>query len=90
VSGWQWAWLRGLGRVDYEVPPQEPACLSAPPPTNESVAAALNGIDIRFGELIDVPPWERDDAWHEEVDRLLTRRERLLCPVPPVVPGRSS
>lgn len=76
-------WLRGLGRTDYEVPPQEAAIISR--------AAALAGVDIRLSELAGIPPWARTAEHWEELDRLLDHRMRLTAPPPvPVVPGRSS
>jgi hypothetical protein len=84
------AWLRNLGRVDYQTPPQEHPALSAPPPCADSVAAAIAGIDIRLRELAKIPPPVRSDEDWDEVDRLLDRRMRLTCPMVPVVPGRAS
>ncbi len=74
------AWLRNLGRVDYQTPPQEPAC--------ESKQAALMGVDIRLAELAGIPPWERTEEHWDELDRLLDRRARLTERLVPVVPGR--
>jgi hypothetical protein len=77
-----WAWLRGKGRVTYNVPPQESPGVSK--------LAALMGVDIRLSELAGIPPWERTEEQWDELDRLLDRRARLtsdLRPVP-VVPGR--
>lgn len=89
-----WAYLRRrFGRLDYQVPPQEPpgaAYISQPPPDAASVAAAIAGIDIRLRELTDIPaPMRTAMQWHE-IDLLLDRRMRLTCPMVPVVPGRSS
>jgi hypothetical protein len=72
-----WAWLRGLGRADYQIPPQEAAVISR--------AAALAGVDIRLSELAGIPRHLRTVAHAEEIERLLDRRSLL-----PVVPGRSS
>jgi hypothetical protein len=75
-------WLRGLGRVNYEVPPQEAAIISR--------AAALAGVDIRLSELAGIPRDMRTEAEHDEIERLMERRSRLTAPPPvPVVPGRS-
>lgn len=84
------AWLRNLGRVDYQTPPQEHPALTAPPPDADSVAAAIAGIDIRLRELAKVPPIVRSEADWQEMDRLLDRRMRLVCPPVPVIPGRTS
>lgn len=78
-----WAWLRGLGRADYQIPPQEAAVISR--------AAALAGVDIRLSELAGIPPYARTAEHWEELDRLLDQRMPLtLRPSVPVVPGRSS
>ena len=73
-----WAWLRGKGRVDYQVPPQEAAV--------ESRKAALAGVDIRLSELAGIPPAQRTEEQWDELDRLLDRRARLASEVP-YVPG---
>lgn len=75
-----WAWLRGKGRVDYQVPPQEPTV---------SRQAALMGVDIRLSELAGIPPWARTGEHWDELDRLLDRRMRLTERLVPVVPGRA-
>jgi hypothetical protein len=78
-----WAWLRGLGRADYQIPPQEAAVISR--------AAALAGVDIRLSELAGIPRHLRTVAHAEEIERLLDRRSLLTRrPLVPVVPGRSS
>jgi hypothetical protein len=77
-----WAWLRGKGRVDYDVPPQESPGVSR--------LAALMGVDIRLAELAGIPPWRRTEEQWDELDRLLDRRMRLTQQLVPVVPGRSS
>lgn len=78
-----WAWLRGKGRVDYQVPPPEAAV--------ESRQAALMGVDIRLSELAGIPPWQRTEADWDELDRLLDRRAQLAVrPAVPVIPGRAS
>jgi hypothetical protein len=83
------AWLRNhLGRVDYEVPPREHPALSAPPPDAASVAAAIAGVDMRLRELMQVPKGDRTPEQWAEIDRLLDRRMRLVCPPVPVIPGR--
>lgn len=78
-----WAWLRGLGRADYQIPPQEAAVISR--------AAALAGVDIRLSEIAGIPRHLRTVAHAEEMDRLLDRRVWLTMPPPvPVIPGRST
>jgi hypothetical protein len=78
-----WAWLRGKGRVDYQIPPQEAAAVSR--------MEALAGVDIRLSELAGIPPWARTGEHWDELDRLLDRRMRLTVRPPvPVVPGRTS
>ena len=74
-----WAWLRGKGPAEYQVPPQEAAV--------ESRQAALAGVDIRLSELAGIPPWARSEEQWDELDRLLDRRARLARSVP-VNPGR--
>jgi hypothetical protein len=78
-----WAWLRGKGRVDFQVPPQEASA--------QSRLEALTGVDIRLSELAGIPPCQRTEQHWDELDRLLDRRMRLAGPpAVPVVPGRSS
>lgn len=63
-----WAWLRGKGPVDYQVPPQEAAAVSR--------LETLAGVDIRLSELAGIPPWSRTEEHWDELDRLLDRRMR--------------
>lgn len=74
-----WAWLRGKGPADYQVPPAEASVVSR--------REALAGVDIRLSELAGIPPWARSEEQWDELDRLLDRRARLAREVP-VVSGR--
>lgn len=75
-----WAWLRGKGRVLYDVPPQESPGVSR--------LEALMGVDIRLADPAGIPPWQRTEEHWDELDRLLERRTRLAPRPVPVVPGR--
>jgi hypothetical protein len=75
-----WAWLRGKGRVTYNVPPQESPGVSR--------LAALMGVDIRLAELAGIPRQLRTAEQDEEIQRLLDRRMRLTEQLVPVIPGR--
>jgi hypothetical protein len=75
-----WAWLRGKGRVTYNVPPQESPGVSR--------LAALMGVDIRLAELAGIPRQLRTAEQDEEIQRLLDRRMRLTEQLVLVIPGR--
>ena len=75
-----WAWLRGKGPADYQVPPAEASVVSR--------REALAGVDIRLSELAGIPRWQRTGEQRDEMDRLLDRRARLVQEAVPVVPGR--
>ena len=73
-------WLRGKGRVLYDVPPQESPGVSK--------LAALMGVYIRLAELAGIPPWARPEEHWNELDRLHDPRAPLTERLVPVVPGR--
>lgn len=81
------AWLRNLGRVDWDTPPRE---APVPPQDPAAVADAIAAVDIRLRELTGIPTLLRTAEHWDEMDRLLDRRMRLLRRRVPVIPGGTS